>query len=145
MMKQRSCVWIIVPLVLSLSGCGGGPKDRPKLAPTGGIVRFKGEPLPKATVTFYPEKGTAGVGVSDDKGAFQVKTNGQLGAVIGPHKVTVTLAQQSSGEIPPADGKELELLKETKLPAKYSDQNTTDLKLTIPAGGDKELVLDLTE
>ena len=73
-----------------LAGCGGGgSKDRPNLAPAAGVARFKGAPVADAMVTFYPEKGPAAQGKTDAKGAFTIKYNGQLGAVIGKNKVTV--------------------------------------------------------
>lgn len=143
-MQRRLGGFGLVLMAIMISGCSGGPNDAPKVAPAAGVLNLKGAPVAEATVTFYPDKGPAGVGMTDAKGAFQVKTNGQLGATIGKHKVTVSLAQQS-GEIPPADGNEVALLKETTIPSKYTDQKTTDLIIDIPAEGNKALVLDLTE
>ncbi len=134
-------------LILTASlicGCGGGQKDRLQLASAEGVLKYKGAPLANASVTFYPAKGTAGFAMTDAKGAFQIKTNGQLGVTVGKQKVTIALAQQSA-ETPPADGNEMALVKQTIIPSKYSDQNTTDLNIDIPAAGNKQLVLDLTD
>lgn len=131
-------------VVMATSGCGSAPKDAPKLAPVAGVLKYKGAPIPDVSLTFYPAKGPAGTGLTDAKGAFQIKTNGQLGAAVGKHKVTASLPQQS-GTIPPADGNEIALIKIATIPAKYSDQSTTDLSLDIAVGGNKEVVLDLTD
>ena len=134
----------LVLIVMATVGCGGASRDIPKIAPVAGVLKYKGAPVPDVAVAFYPAKGPAGAGVTDAKGAFTIKTNGQLGAVVGKHKVTASQGQQS-GEFPPADGHELELLKKTTIPSKYADQNTTDLNIDIPAEGNKDLVLDLTD
>ena len=143
-MQRRFCGVGLVLIAMATVGCGSAPNDGPKLAPVVGVLKYKGAPVADASVAFYPTKGPAGVGLTDAKGVFQVKTNGQLGAMVGKHKVTASLAQQS-GEIPPAGGSEVALLKETTIPSKYSDQNTTDLNIDVPAEGNKELVLDLTD
>jgi hypothetical protein len=139
--------WSGITLVLTLFGlvgCGAGIKDQPQLAPAGGVLKLKGAPLADASVTFYPTKGTPGFGRTDANGVFQIKTNGQLGAIVGKHKVTAGMAQQS-GPPAPADGNEMALIKKSELPNKYSDQNTTDLNIDIPAEGNTKLVLDLTD
>ncbi len=141
-MKQFVCG--ILVLLGTVVGCGGGTGDKPKVAPVAGVLKFKGVPVAEATVVFYPEKGPAAVGKTDAKGAFQVKTNGQLGAPVGKNKVTVATAQ-TNAEPPPADGKELALLQKPTIPTKYSDQQTTDLIVDVTAEGNKDLVLDLTE
>lgn len=124
-----------------LSGCGGG--DSLSLEKVSGVVNFKGAPLANATLMFYPESGPAGMGRSDDKGAFQVRTNGQLGAVAGVHKVTVAVAAEAE-EAPPMDGKEMASAGKSILPKKYADKETTDIQITIPAPGDN-VVIDITE
>lgn len=126
-------------------GCGGGVSDAPKVVPAAGVLKYKGQPLADANVAFYPEKGPAGVGKTDTKGAFQIKTNGQLGALVGKHKVTVNVGGPANAEPPPADGNEIVLLEKSTIPKKYSNQNDTDLVIDLPAAGNKELVLDLTD
>lgn len=133
-------LWAIV----GTTGCGDGAgKDRPKLAPAGGIARFKGAPVADAMVTFYPEKGPPAQGKTDAKGAFQVKFNGQLGAVVGKNKVTVIGVTQQ-GDIPPSDGTAIKYAVTNTFSKKYNDPNTTDLIVDIPEAGNTELVLDLT-
>lgn len=138
------CVCLTLSMVM---GCGGGSGSKLKLVPAAGVVRFKEQPVADALITFYPESGPAGVARTDASGKFQIKTNGQLGAVAGKHRVTVSSAQQDVGDDLPADGHEMEREAQRKkvFSVKYSDQNTTDLIIDLPADGDKNLVLDLTE
>lgn len=136
----------VMLIAVSVLGCGGGgAKDRPKLAPAAGVARFKGTPIADAAVTFYPEKGPPAVGRTDKDGKFAVKTNGQLGAVVGKNKVTVIDESNKPGaEIPPAGADAMKFAVATTYSKKYTDPNTTDLIVDIPAGGNNELVLDLT-
>jgi len=136
--------YLLAACVLMISGCGGGASDMPPLAKVSGIVNFKDAPLADATVTFYPEKGPVASARTDAKGAYQLRTNGQLGAVIGNHKVTVSSAD-AGGDPPPMDGNEMALAMKSTLPKKYASPETTDLKVEVPAGGNANLVLDLTE
>ncbi|MDB5345150.1 MAG: hypothetical protein JWP89_3527 [Schlesneria sp.] len=124
-----------------LSGCGGR-SDKIKVAPASGIVKYKGEPLADANITFYPEKGPVGTAKSDAKGAFQIQTNGQPGAVPGKSKVTVSVA---SSTIPPSDGRAHEFVAESKIPKKYASDAETDLTVDVAPAGSKDLQLNLTE
>lgn len=135
-----------VLISVCIVGCGGGGgKDRPKLAPAAGVAKFKGTPIADASVTFYPEKGPPAVGRTDKDGKFTIKMNGQLGAVVGKNKVTVIDDKSKPGaEIPPADGSAMKLAVTATYSKKYTDPNTTDLIIDIPAEGNNELVLDLT-
>jgi len=133
-------------VAIACSGCGGGAAaDAPKLAPAAGVLKYKGQPVPNAAITFFPDKGPVGTATSDDKGAFQIKTNGALGAVVGNHKVTAINAPPP-GEIPPADGHVMEYAKKMKgvIPPKYNSKETTDLKIEIPEAGNEQLTLDAT-
>ncbi len=127
-----------------MSGCGGGAADAPKVAPAAGIVQFKGSPVTDITVTFYPDKGPAAVGRTDAKGAFQMKTNGQLGAVVGKNRVTIGSAD-AAATTPPMDGNEMQFASKSRYSSKYSDPKTTDLVIDLTKDGNSKLVLDLTE
>ncbi len=133
-------------LVAAVVGCsGGGGADRPKLAPAAGVAKFKGQSIPDATITFYPEKGPVAVGRTDQDGKFAVKTNGQLGAVIGKNKVTVIEDSNKPGaEIPPAGADAIKYAVSSTFSKKYTDPNTTDLIIDVVPEGNTDLVLDLT-
>ena len=142
-MKRRLILAFLVGL--PLVGCGGSDIKPLKLAPVAGVVNYKGTAVGGATVVFYPEKGPAATAKTDAKGAFHIRTNGQLGTSPGKNKVTIVAAEQD-GPIPPADGNEMKLLeKQNAIPRKYNAADTTDLVVDVPAEGNKSLTLDLTE
>lgn len=130
-------------LCITMVGCGGS-SDGPPLVKVSGVVNFQDKPLADATLTFYPAKGPVGVARTDAEGKFQARTNGSLGLVVETHKVTVGVSAEAA-EAPPMDGNEMAVAAKSVLPKKYSDKETTDLQITIPDGGNGNLVLDLTE
>lgn len=144
LIHRHVSAWICTLALAFLAGCGGGDSDAPKLAPAAGIVQFKGSPVTDAMITFYPEKGPVAIGRTDAKGAFQVKTNGQLGAVIGKNRVTVS-SVDAAAETPPMDGNEIKHAVKSRYSAKYNDPKTTDLVIDLTNKGNSSLVLDLTE
>ncbi len=143
-MQRRLYSVGLILIAMATLGCGGAAKDALKIAPAAGVLKYKGAPVADVSVAFYPAKGPAGSATTNSKGEFQIKTNGQLGAVVGKHKVTASQAQQT-GEIAPAGGAEVELLKKSTIPSKYADQNASDLSIDVSAEGNKTLVLDLTD
>jgi hypothetical protein len=77
--------------VLWAAGCA--TKEPPQIVEVEGVVLLEGEPLKKVEVRFIPaaEHGADYIaqGVTDDKGRFKLTCNGQPGAVVGEHYVTV--------------------------------------------------------
>lgn len=128
--------------LVMLPGCGGGG-DQLKTVPLAGVVKYQGNPVADADIVFYPAKGPAGSAKSDAKGAFQIKTNGQAGGTAGSNKVTVVASQNSA--IPPSDGRAVEFANKSKLPEKYSSEATTDLVIDVPAGGNRDVQLELKD
>ena len=101
--KAAQVMTIALMLGLStFSGCSPA-SNRPKLVPVSGTVKFKGAPLPNATVTFMPE-GSAPrnpYGTTDKDGNFQLTSyDTNDGAVPGDYMVTIVAK--------PADGKKPE-------------------------------------
>lgn len=89
-------------LVALASGCGRG-RDH-DLALVSGRVTLHGEPMASVNVTFQPlaatgSGGDAGLGsyaLTDSDGRFQMKTvDGRPGAVVGKHRVWLTLRDHS--------------------------------------------------
>lgn len=111
--------------------------------PVSGVVKVGGNALPKPIVTFFPERGPSGTGVGNENREFTIKTNGQNGCPLGKCKVTVTSSSSDPTNIPPADGKEMELLRKPQLNAKYSNVDTTDLVVDADPEGNTSLQLDL--
>jgi hypothetical protein len=77
-------------LALLLSGCSPDGASSVTLAEGGGVVTFKGAPLPDATVTFIPDQGPIASGVTDLSGKFKLMTGARPGVVVGTCKVTVS-------------------------------------------------------
>jgi hypothetical protein len=125
--------WIILGVVLAVYGCGGGG---PRTVPVSGRVQLNGQPLPDAQVIFRPDSkelspGPASYGKTDAQGRFVLRTmDGRDGAVVGPHKVRISLPVKAAGggdDAPAAN----------KLPARYSGDNTI-LTFTVHEGGTNE-------
>ncbi len=123
-------------------GCGGGA-DQLKVVPVAGVVKYKDAPVPDADLVFYPENGPVGIGKTDARGAFQIKTNGQSGGVPGKHRVTVASKQEAA--VPPSDGRAFEFTSKSTLPKKYLSQANTDLVVEIANTGIKDLKLELKD
>jgi hypothetical protein len=128
---------IFLALVLTACGCGRGPRT----VPVSGQVKLDGQPLAGASVIFRPdskekEPGPPSTGKTDAEGRFTLRTvDNQNGAVVGPHRVRVSLnvpAQGRGEDAPPIE----------KLPAKFSGEGST-LRFTVPADGTKEANFDL--
>lgn len=122
-------VFVVGTTSPSLSCQYGG--SGPRVASTGGLVTWQGEPVVGALVTFVPdrEKGTSGpmaVGTTDGQGRYTLKTSGtRQGAIIGDHRVTISLSSDPYSDMPPgASG---------ALPAKFSDASTSGLTASVLA------------
>ena len=131
-----------VGLLVLIVGCGGGSTEL-KLAPAAGVVKYKGAPVADADLVFYPEKGPAGTAKTNSQGAFQLKTNGQSGGTAGKNRVTVT--SKPADATPPSDGRAMEFANKSTLPTKYSSEKDSGLVIDLPAAGNKDLKLDLTD
>jgi hypothetical protein len=132
-------------LVLGL-GCGG--RNAP--VKVQGVVRFEGQPLPRASVLFIPEGpgGRDARGFTNAEGVFQLSTFGTGdGALRGRYKVVI----QCSDALPlPAAGKSPEEAQKAQaqaatpsrsLPAAYSQPDRTVLRQEVPAHGDVKFEL----
>ncbi len=139
---MKTMIAVTLMCVVVLPGCGGST-DKLKTVPLAGVVMYKGSPVADADIVFYPAKGPAGNAKSDAKGAFQIKTNGQAGGVVGQNKVTVAAAGTST--IPPSDGRATEFMNKSTVPAKYSSETTTDLVVDVPSAGNSTLQLELKD
>jgi len=130
--------------MLAVSGCGGGV-DRPAVYKAGGVIKFKGNPVADATVTFYPEKGRPATGQTNAQGEFQLTTfNTNDGATAGTHKVAIVSKQAVAVES--NSGPELEKLAkaEASVPGKYANPETTPQVNTV-VEGDNRFDIELTD
>ncbi|WP_442482543.1 carboxypeptidase regulatory-like domain-containing protein [Aeoliella sp. SH292] len=120
---------LAVITVLSLTGCSR--TDTFPLGSVSGTVTLDGKPLPDAFVNFQPVGGPGSTAITDDQGRYSLNTiDGEPGAVIGLHKVTIYSAH--STEAASEDESIVRTPKEI-IPDKYN----YDSKLTfeVPAGG----------
>lgn len=144
----RASGWCSLLGIALAVGCSKGPKRMgPTLdvTPVAGTVTLDGTPLTDASLTFVyegaPPDGYLGCGASTDaQGHYQASSTGQVGAVPGSYKVTVSKQVAADGKVVDVkEGMDIEQLraaggvKET-IPAKYTDAETTDLKVTVEKG-----------
>jgi hypothetical protein len=131
----------VVVLALLLAGCGGRSF---KTVPVSGRVTLDGKPLAKATVAFVPEappgqrdRPPSSIGITDQDGRYSLALNidrKTTGAVIGKHKVMITLGEQgTSNDAQPTSHKQL--------PQRYNRR--TELECDVPAGGRADANFDL--
>jgi len=125
MMRRQSAIWNPVLFVLAaalLSSCADN-SDVPQLGEVHGTVKLNGDPLPNATVEFYPEQGAPSYGETNEEGYYELRYNDDyMGAVVGKHTVKITTYKQTApGEEPVPE----------KVPAKYNqyDQFNLDAEL----------------
>jgi hypothetical protein len=124
MMRSACCL-----MVLALVGCSSGDKDY-SVAPVKGTVMVGDKPLTEGTITFFPqttdakakESGKKGWGKIEPDGTFQLNTYGKLdGAVIGKHKITISLPAPETATFDP----------------KYMTPDTSPLEFEVKAGENK--------
>jgi hypothetical protein len=138
-MRPLSLFPLLLPL---LAGCGGEPY---KTAPVSGRVTLKGKPLANAAVLFQPvatpgnnEPGPGSAGTTDADGRYALSLIGKdrKGAVVGKHKVQVTMMAQDTN---PADDRPQ---RTKRLPPGYRGKKTK-LECNVPAGGTDSADFDL--
>jgi hypothetical protein len=135
---RRACLAGVV-LALVVSGCRSY-----KATTVSGRVTLDGKPLPDATVTFVPEANAPGkdplpssVGTTGEDGRYSLVFDDgskKEGAVVGKHKVIITLGVQGSPtEGTPAFHKQL--------PERYNRKSK--LECEVPPGGRSDADFDL--
>ena len=171
-MKSLVCgreLWavLLLPLLVTIGGCSSEP-ETPETVPVSGAVMYNGQPVVGATVSFMGEGAPkAAVGVTDDKGEFQLSTFGANdGAVIGEHSISVVkTAAAPEASAPRMDPRAMtgrpDALTQTyrtqmgnqgqvegpkhELPEKYAKAETSGLKETVKADGPNKFVLQLKD
>jgi hypothetical protein len=116
-------------LIGATSGCTE-TIDRPKTVPVQGKVTYKGEAVPKGSITFQPDQGQPSVADIQPDGTYRLSTFGQGdGAVPGHYRVFVIantadptkMPGSSPGWTPPKD----------LVPPKYNKAETSGLETTV--------------
>jgi hypothetical protein len=122
---------LFAALAVGALGCGSD-----QIVPVSGRVTLNDQPLRNAAVTFQPvaaagnNPGPGSGGFTDEDGRYTLKVigSGTPGALVGKHKVQITLVPPDSN---PADDRPKRF---KRLPAKYSGKGTL-LEFAVPAGG----------
>jgi hypothetical protein len=132
--------YFVSVLLLLPVGCG-----KSNYAPVSGRITVNGQPLANAAVLFspVPAQGSSSAGLgsgatTDSDGRYTLLITGTTtkGAVIGKHKVQVTLIDdRDSADDSPHKFKQL--------PPKYSGKNTV-LEYDVPPGGSTSADFDLS-
>ncbi|MCX7665147.1 MAG: carboxypeptidase-like regulatory domain-containing protein [Gemmataceae bacterium] len=118
-----------ITLLLGFSFVGGCQKSevRPKLYPVTGKVTYNSSPVENATVVFHPigDQGANPAkprGKTDAQGNYKLTTyNADDGAPAGDYRVTVELWLAGRPDEGPSN----------RLPARYADPKSSDLKVTV--------------
>jgi hypothetical protein len=135
----------------SLSGCGRGT---PAIVPVKGTVLLNGQPLPKATVQFVPQRSDlsaefTSTAVTDDSGAFTLTCGYKdlPGAAVGQHTVLITESPLPDEMRNTRDYREIERyqanLSNRPIPPKYSSAKESPLKIDVKEG-QEDVKLELT-
>jgi len=153
---RLSLALLMGPALLIVLGCSGDD-GLGKRYPVSGTVKYKGEPVAKARISFTPTK-SDGHGAHGDveNGAFKLSTMGtDDGALPGEYKVTVDDREVDAAKLK-ADAKEAATKKgmdgfsggamipqdlqakalkasKSRLPGKYQIAETSDKKVTVEA------------
>lgn len=119
------------------TGCGSG---REGTVPVAGAVRFRGQPVAAAYVTFFPQSGRPAMGFTDVSGCFRMRTwqEGD-GAVVGEHVVCVT-KQEAGNTMPSESGY---AFAKNVLPERYATVDASPLRVVVKTMPPNEFVFEL--
>lgn len=139
----------IIPVVLLVTGCGGGPDDAPSLVSATGVVLYKGEPVSGANVTFIVENAPIASGSTDAEGKFSMTTGGRPGAPLGNAKVAISKASASAAATSNMTAEDMAKMAaqgqmslgttKEELPAKYAQPDKSGLVATLDPDGAKNV------
>jgi hypothetical protein len=134
--------WATFVLVSGLSSCAPPPPaDQANLTPGTGTIKYRGNPLPRALVSFTPDGNTPAVpaqGLTGEDGRYELtNVRGKKGVAPGDYKVTVSRRLFPDGkEVPPDDTTPpIDSKARESLAPKYSSLETTTLRVTVQSGG----------
>ncbi len=126
-----------------LSGCGGS-SNAPKVHAVSGVLTVNGQPVPNVILHFVPAKGRPSTGVTDAKGAFELKYEKDvLGVVPGDHKVWIEYRPATPAEeMAMREGKSALAKEVIEALQKYGAPETTPMTLKID-GPKKDLKVEM--
>jgi hypothetical protein len=135
-----------------LIGCTKSNPHKTGLVPAGGTITYNGSPLGNATIVFVPkEANKQGAGaLSGVDGKFTLTTISDNDGVF-PVEYSVYVLKEESIQI--SDEELMELSRQGKtpptpkslIPIKYTNPAEPIINITIPATGDKNLLIELKD
>lgn len=105
-MKTTTQIVLVLGLcVLGLSFLGCNRGAGVEVGKVHGTVTLDGEPLANVEVTFRPKEGRASIGITDEKGEYEVSYTGgkAMGAQTGPCVVSIAWGTGVTGPKIPAE------------------------------------------
>lgn len=142
----------VAVLSISLNGCSGSTKARPKVVPVNGVVKFKGKPVVGADITFMAEGSPRfATAKTDAEGKYSLTTfDTNDGAVAGKHTVTIAMSTGVAGGKKPEEMKPEDLIAmgprnnvDAVLPVKYASPKESGLVRTVVDGEQNTFSFDL--
>ncbi|MCR9119167.1 MAG: carboxypeptidase-like regulatory domain-containing protein [bacterium] len=140
-------------IMTSFVGCGSMASDkwtegRAKLVPVKGVVLLDGKPIAGANVNFHSQtEELTAYAMTDAQGGFVLTTyDSGDGVVVGAHKVSVkklevkTVMDPEDPERGPISSEEI-----WHTPRVYASESATPLTIEIPAVGNTDLKIELTD
>jgi hypothetical protein len=134
-LRCHRCLALAIASIVA-SGCGGrDPNELPTVS-AAGTVTYQGKPVAKGGIQFQPEKGRPASGmIADGKFTLTTYQDGD-GAVAGKHKVAVSVTEDVKTKDGDTNVKYL-------IPEKYASPETSKIVVEIPAGGNKDIKIDI--
>lgn len=159
---MRRCVGCVGCLLLSLPlvlGCGGSVAPPAPVYPVSGTVKYNGQPVVGADVTFYnAEAGRSAFGRTNEDGEYQLSTfSSNDGAVAGKQVVTILKVEppppvvsepsvESQDYVPPGIGQDIAPVKpKSGIPEKYGKAETSGLIAVVNADAPNKIDFDLKD
>jgi hypothetical protein len=139
--RHRILPWAVPLLFVALIGCAD---SGPKIVKVTGTLKYKGQPVTNAYITFEPEFGRQSWAQTDGQGRFKINYDKhQDGAVVGKHKVWVQQRATTSAERDAEmQGKALPVSRD--MAAFFQKYNAENSKYTVEiTTSTKDLTLDL--
>ncbi len=134
--STSAAAFVAIVLTIASVGCGGSGLAMPETGLVEGTVTMDGQPLPNVSIVFQPQddpKARASMALSDEQGHYSLSYHAdKQGALIGPHKVSVT----TPSDAPDPSGQAKE-----PIPAKYNSKS--ELVVEVQAGSN-DIPLELT-
>lgn len=120
----------LAEVIVLLSVCGCGARDKLTMAPVHGTVTYRGKLLDRGKVVFLPEQGPPAVGHIQPDGSYKLTTARNTGALVGRHRVLVHLRRL----LTKAEERQMGVMPESIIPEKYSRDDLSPLRFDVKPG-----------